>query len=489
MPDRPNHDLTRSRVSAGGRPRRAAWWCALTVAVMAIFVPQAASAAEVVWDGWRVDASADATVRAGESITLTAVVSSNRSRSALVDLEVHDPNGAKVFQEYWDRVRFASGTTQVLRATWRVPPGAAPGRYTVNVGVFSAGWGTLYVWNSAADLIDVTAAAPPTSSSTTSTTSTTTTTSTSTTTTSTTTSTTTTSTTAPPTSSSTSSSTTTTPTTAAPQQPSGAQFVEDFTGNRGLERFRFGVFHRERDAFVPSHPEWVSTRSWLADHDTSKADCGDPVTNKHAVSTAQGDAASVYVCRDHLMTSMGDVSGYSVVWFSPRQTFSRVREVCWDVSVAIDVLEDRQWWEVMVVPASGPDVTAINWIAGTANLPSYGDAKAVVLGFGPDDPPHPKISVGDREPVRGPWPQMPAWGTATSSVATRVPHCFRDLGNGTLEYESQNANGTPWRFTAPGSFPAGPVKVVFKDHSYTPDKACGGTCKSYTWHWDNIRIS
>jgi hypothetical protein len=184
------------------------------------------------------------------------------------------------------------------------------------------------------------------------------------------------------------------------------------------------------------------------------------------------------------MTTMGDVSGYSVVWFSPNRSFDRIREVCWDVTVGRDVLQDRQWWEVMVVPAGGPDVTAISWLAGTANLPDYQDAGAVVLGYGPDDPQYPKISVGGAVTSNG----MPAWGPAFSSVATRVPHCLRDLGNGQLEYWTKNADGSAWSFRASGAFPAGPLKVVFKDHSYTPNKACGGTCASYTWHWDNITV-
>ena len=201
-----------------------------------------------------------------------------------------------------------------------------------------------------------------------------------------------------------------------------------------------------------------------------------------------GDGASFYVCRDHMMTTMGDVSGYSVVWFSPDRTFADVAEVCWDVSVSSEVLEDRQWWEVMVVPAGAPDVTAISWLAGTANVPTYGQANAVVLGFGPDDPQYPKISVGDGEPAAGPWPHVPAWGAAFASVAIRVPHCLRDLGNGQLEYSTTLAGGSPWSFRTSGAFPAGPLKVVFKDHNYTPNKACG-LCASYTWHWDNIRIS
>ena len=54
------------------------------------------------------------------------------------------------------------------------------------------------------------------------------------------------------------------------------------------------------------------------------------------------------------MTSVGDTSGYSVAWFSPKQTFASVRQVCWDVNLTN--LGNRQWWKVAVVSTSGPDI-------------------------------------------------------------------------------------------------------------------------------------
>jgi LysM repeat protein len=245
--------------------------------------------------------------------------------------------------------------------------------------------------------------------------------------------------------------TTTVPPVTTQPPASGVLFSESFAGSQGLERFRRGVFHRERDAFQPPHPEWVLTTPWEAAHDTRLADCGDPNVHSHPVSAAN-DADMIFVCREHLMTTMSDVSGYSIVWFSPDQVFADVREVCWDATVSSDVMGDRQWWEVMVLPASGPDVTAIDWLAGTANTPSYGEAGAVVLGFGPDNTPHPKISIGDADPVKN-WPTHPNWGAAYSNQATRIPHCFREV-DGRLEYETVQAV----QVLHPGHLPSRPAQ-------------------------------
>ena len=72
----------------------------------------------------------------------------------------------------------------------------------------------------------------------------------------------------------------------------------------------------------------------------------------------------------------------------------------------------------------------------------------------------------------------------------RRSNFFRDNGNGTLTWGFQLENGSFNEFTVPGSFPSGPVRVVFKDHNYTPMKS-PSTLRSettFTWHWDNIGV-
>jgi hypothetical protein len=79
--------------------------------------------------------------------TITAQVTSSASTTALVDIEVYDSSGVKVFQQALDNQQFSAGQTRNLSVTWRPSSGLAAGTYTVKVGVFTAGWGTLLAWN------------------------------------------------------------------------------------------------------------------------------------------------------------------------------------------------------------------------------------------------------------------------------------------------------------------------------------------------------
>jgi hypothetical protein len=83
----------------------------------------------------------------GSTVTVTASVTSATNASALVDVEIYDPSGARVLQRSYDNQTFAAGQTRTYTNTVQVPLTAQPGTYTVKVGTFSPGWGTVYNWN------------------------------------------------------------------------------------------------------------------------------------------------------------------------------------------------------------------------------------------------------------------------------------------------------------------------------------------------------
>lgn len=270
-------------------------------------------------------------------------------------------------------------------------------------------------------------------------------------------------------------STTTVPTTTQP--PAGVQFLETFTAGAGLDRFDFGVYHRDGTL--------VATRQWQADHDMA---CGDPTATSRAVHRDTDEW--IFTCRDHLMTSIGDTSGYSTGWFAPKQTFTGARSVSWDVNVTD--LGNRQWWEVSIVPvsfASGvsscPHCSANNTVAATAGLPDY-PTGAVVVGNGP-------LGFNPRFTTNGQTVNPTSWQLVCrqngdeldtegcASKAIRRTFTLTDNGNGTI---TCRCFGQTW--TRQGSFPA-EFRLVIKDHNYTPDK--DGPVAGHTWHWDNIRVA
>ena len=265
--------------------------------------------------------------------------------------------------------------------------------------------------------------------------------------------------------------TTTTPTTTTPGVTvAGAGFVETFDGDTGLGRFDTGVFHRQ-DGFEPG-------KVWQGDHDES---CGAPTTTRSL--TAADPADSFYLCRDHMMTSVGHVAPYSVAWFSPKVDFSTddVSRVSWDVNVTD--LGGRQWWEVGIVPAdwssgepSCPQCSVVSFLSDPAHLPAH-PRGSIVVQAGVSKP----LVNGEALHYRGLCRDWPLDPEGCGSKKIRRSFSVTDNKNGTVTIDF----GGIFTETIAGSFPKD-FAVVFKDHNYTPDK--DGKPVGYTWHWDNVVI-
>lgn len=105
---------------------------------------------------WDVTASTSSQfVNAGSRVAMSAQAKPSRSTTVLVDLEVYDPQGRKVFQQYWDRRSFREDRTRGFSALWRLPNSARPGTYTVKVGIFGVRWDGLQYWNDSATTFTV----------------------------------------------------------------------------------------------------------------------------------------------------------------------------------------------------------------------------------------------------------------------------------------------------------------------------------------------
>jgi len=95
-----------------------------------------------------------ATANPGETVTVTAAVTSAKSGSAIVDVEIYDPSWNQVFQQWFPAEAFTANEERLYSASWEVPAGAA-GTYTVQIGLFSADWSESYLWNTEAGAIAV----------------------------------------------------------------------------------------------------------------------------------------------------------------------------------------------------------------------------------------------------------------------------------------------------------------------------------------------
>ena len=153
-----------------GRTRRSPWWLLValglitTVTLAGLSRSASLHAAQLTAGGFTTTATVSPTsVSPGGSVTLTAAVTSDAARSALVNVEVYSPSGATVHQHYVDNQAFSAGVRRDYPVAWRVPAGSASGTYVVKIGIFAPGWASLSHWNDSAATFNVAAtAATPT---------------------------------------------------------------------------------------------------------------------------------------------------------------------------------------------------------------------------------------------------------------------------------------------------------------------------------------
>src|SRR5262249_27032572 len=91
-------------------------------------------------------------VTRGIATTITADVTDTGGAASgiLIDMEIYAANGSQILQQFAAGQSFRVGRRKTLQWTWTVPAAQATGSYRVAIGVFSAGWTTLYVWVSQA---------------------------------------------------------------------------------------------------------------------------------------------------------------------------------------------------------------------------------------------------------------------------------------------------------------------------------------------------
>ena len=242
----------------------------------------------------------------------------------------------------------------------------------------------------------------------------------------------------------------------------------------------------------------AETSSFPADHGPTCSAPPDqhPVVSSHLSNGANPDQ-SFYVCKNHMMSSLGDVSGYSVSTFYPRQSFRFTPNGVLEFETNMDIGHPRFWWEVMIVPREYLKVGAAeHWLP----IDETYAAESIVFS----------LQNGGKRKIQYHHGGIPPSGIVFSQSDWRdwvyinndVPNDdpqFQDRRRRHLHrieffpdeivWSVEKLDGTMDTFsvilTEPLAFEQG--LVLFKTHSYTPTK--DGNFDRYTVHWDEIRFS
>jgi len=265
-----------------------------------------------------------------------------------------------------------------------------------------------------------------------------------------------------------------------------------------------------------------NANDWSGDHDMS---CGDPNASHRTIHVTPGPGEpgvagssvrdveqAFYPClpggdpaKGHVMTSV-NTEGYVTAWFSPKQTFTNVHRVCWDQNLTD--LGGGKWTQVVFLTAGEaarlqggkPDLgfTSPEFQGPAGPSTPQGAARYGVKLFdgGAQSWAIPS-NLDPDSPSQVNWFNIASGGPGVATTGDKAPRyqqCVTDQDNGTLSWTRQGPNGTVTG-TSRGQIPNEPIRVVFEDDNYNPDKHFSNDAPKardssglYTWHWDNIQI-
>jgi hypothetical protein len=216
-------------------------------------------------------------------------------------------------------------------------------------------------------------------------------------------------------------------------------------------------------------------------------DCGAPPAT-HPIGgpqDPQGMSSSVFLCRDHVMTSMD--AGYGLVYLTPNQMVDvsgGEAVIRWDMSTLRT--SSRDWVDLLITPFEGnmqlagrdgqePPTGLLLQMENTSAVPIfwlYDRRNGTSTRVGGGDPSYAKF-LPDMSAVR------------RDTFEFRVSRTHVKFGMPAYNVWWVDADIAPLDFTQ--------GVVAFGHHAYNPEKDCAGgytaSCGPGTWHWDNVSIS
>lgn len=259
--------------------------------------------------------------------------------------------------------------------------------------------------------------------------------------------------------------------------------------------FGYAVTHRTS----PSN-HFNQFPAYAADHATNCTgpDPGTSPLPQHTVRTSHLSNSSApdksfFICKNHMMSSMGEVEGYSVTSFWPRQEFDFSRDGILEFDVNISGNHPRTWFEVLIVPRSELKVGAAPyWLPIDEAYPkdrivfqyNYTQKRYIQVGSEQIDPKGITAEISDWQSWAQEYPNDPALNDRRIRRTMRI---FIRGGQITWSIEKADGSFDDLVLNLPEGLPFTQGLVVFKTHAYVPSKE--GNTNNYTFHWDNIRFT
>ena len=259
--------------------------------------------------------------------------------------------------------------------------------------------------------------------------------------------------------------------------------------------FDYVVTHRTHPSTPDGSDPSGSYGTFMADHgpDCAPPDAQHQVAGTTHRSNGRHPDPSFFICRDHMMSSMGDVEGYSVSTFYPRQEFDFGGGGVLEWEVGLNTPHARSWWEVLITPRESLQLgAAMDWLPIDETYP----ARRIVLAFMDGSSRTVQVGAGATPPagVIASASDWAGWGVRHAGdpalTDRRVRRRMRvELLPAAVRWSIEMADGTfdVLDVPVPGGLPFTRGVVLFKTHAYTPTK--DGNQHLYTYHWDTIRFS
>jgi hypothetical protein len=270
-------------------------------------------------------------------------------------------------------------------------------------------------------------------------------------------------------------------TTPVPPPVSFTSFLESFTGQPATPLpFVSANWHK---ADMSSWDNtWVTPTPSVAQHHGETC-AGPPAT--HIVSTYEQHA---FLCRDHMMTALGNEEYAALVLTSDRMAVIDDSVTIISVAVNDSMGNDRDWWRLWISPWDD----ALQMPASPTIAPGLNGNPRFGLWIENSKNGVNTAAVGNHADIMLAQPWRPLSELKTLSFSRRVPHEIRITRTRVQVRMIVNPafpDSTLLMADNPINLPAGPYVVQLAHYSYNPLKSGMPNPQFNTWHWDEFFIS